>query len=99
MGYDWTRPLTRGRPIPSDHGYLYKLVIQSELLYGAKSCVLTERMMVSLRSFHHRCARFIAGDHIRQMPDGSWICPENAAVLEIAGLWTIDESSGDAGVL
>ena len=48
--------------------------------------------MLSLRSFHHRCVCFITGNHIREIPDGSWSsCPENATVLEKAGLWTIDK--------
>jgi hypothetical protein len=77
----------------------YKAIIQSVVLYGGKSWVLTKRMMLSLRSFHHRCARFITGDRIREMPDGSWSCPKNAKVLEKAGLWTMANTSGDAGAL
>jgi hypothetical protein len=45
----------------------YKAVVQSVLLYGSESWVLSEKMMSSLRSFHRR--------HIKKNPVGSWSYP------------------------
>jgi hypothetical protein len=50
----------------------YKSVVQSVLLYGSESWVLTKSMITKLASFHRRCARYITGMHIR--PDN----PETA---------------------
>ena len=69
----------------------YKAIIQSVLLYGSKSWVLTRRTLQKLNSFHHCCARFITGRHIQENPDGTWTCPSTVETLEQAGLWTIQE--------
>ena len=71
-------------------GYFYKAVVQAVLLYGAKTWVLSERMRQLLASFHHRCARHIAREPIRQLPDGTWVTPRSSAILEKCGLFTID---------
>jgi hypothetical protein len=65
---------------------IYRAVVQAVLPYGAESWVLTKTMEQTLQTFHHRCARYITGQHIRQNPDGTWTCPPSAQVLEQAGL-------------
>lgn len=72
-------------------GSFYKTIIQSVLLYGSESWVISNHMMKSLRSFHRRCARFITGKHIYRDIYGDWYQPDSKEVLEKAGLWTIEE--------
>jgi hypothetical protein len=71
-------------------GYFYKAIVQAVLLYAAETWVVTERSMKALNSFHHRCARHIAGDHIRQNPNGEWHLPAMDRVLEVSGLLTVE---------
>jgi len=69
----------------------YQSIIQSRLLYGGESWVLNKKVMTKLQSFHHCCARYITGKHIREEADGSWTFPPSAEVLKEAGLQTIQE--------
>ena len=59
----------------------YKAVVQSVLLFGSETWVLSKEMGRILESFHNRCARFMARDCIQQRPDGSWYHPNTALVL------------------
>jgi hypothetical protein len=43
---------------------IYKAILQAVLLYGAESWVITTGMQQKLESFHHRCSRYITGQHI-----------------------------------
>jgi hypothetical protein len=70
---------------------IYRAVVQAVLLYGAESWVLTKAMEQTLQTFHHRCARYITGQHIHQNLDGTWTCPPSAQVLEQAGLSPIQD--------
>jgi hypothetical protein len=38
----------------------YKSIVQSVLLYGCETWVLSDRMISTLRGFHHRVAKKIA---------------------------------------
>ena len=69
----------------------YKAIVQSVLLYGSESWVITLSMEKQLQSFHRRCARYITGQHIRQNDDGTWTYPSSENVLGMAGLCTIQE--------
>jgi hypothetical protein len=69
----------------------YKVIVQSVLLYGSESWVITKSKMVQLRSFHRRCARYITRTHIRQEEDGTWIHPSSEGILKEAGLDSIEE--------
>ena len=71
--------------------YFYKAIVQAVLLYGAESWVLTERTWKAVNSFHNRCARYIAGEHIRQRPDGEWILPSTTRILEQCKLQTVEK--------
>jgi hypothetical protein len=68
---------------------VYRTVIQAVLLYGSESWVLKQQMERSLESFHHKCARYIMGQHIQKNTDGTWTCPVSSEVLEKAHLLTI----------
>jgi hypothetical protein len=83
--------LAREDANPIAMGIFYKVIVQSVLLYGSESWVITKSKMVQLRSFHRRCARHITRTHIRQEEDGTWIHPSSEGVLEEAGLCTIEE--------
>ena len=67
-------------------GKFFETVVESVLLYGSETWVLSNQMMALLDSFHHRCARFIPQEHIQQLEDGSWITPSNESILKKAGL-------------
>ena len=84
--------LSKEKAKPRIMAIFYKAVVQSVLLYGSESWVLTKKMLQTLRSFHHRCARYITNRHIKQdMETGEWSYPNTKATLEEAGLWTIEE--------
>jgi len=71
---------------PPVMGKFYKTIIQSVLLYGSESWVISQRLRRRLDSFHHRCARYMANKHIRQLPNGEWDFPDTTEVLEICKL-------------
>ena len=86
------RILSKEKAKPRIMAIFYKAVVQSVLLYGSESWVLTKKMLQVLRSFHHRCARYITHRHIRQDTEtGEWSYPNTETTLEEAGLWTIEE--------
>jgi hypothetical protein len=76
------RILSKERADPKSMTSIYRTVIQAVLLYGSESWVLTQRMELSLESFHHKCATYIMGQHIRENTDGTWMCPVCSEVLE-----------------
>ena len=76
---------------PKIMSIVYKVVIQSVLLYGSESWVLDTQAMVKFRSFHRRCARYITGRHINLVGE-EWEYPSSIETLEEADLLTIEES-------
>jgi hypothetical protein len=86
------RILSREQANPRVMATFYKAIIQSVLLYGAETWVLTKRMMQPLRSFHRRCARHLTGRFIKlDATTGEWIYPDSETTLREAGFWTIEE--------
>ena len=79
------------RSNPKVMAAFYKTIVQSVLLYGSESWVLTRQLEGRLESFHRRCARFVVGEHIHQNKDGSWTYPSSKRVLRKAGLLSIKE--------
>jgi hypothetical protein len=71
------RILSREGAKPNMMATIYKAVVQAVLRYGAESWVLSLAMEKKLNSFHHCCAPYITGQHIRQNPDESWTCPSS----------------------
>jgi Reverse transcriptase (RNA-dependent DNA polymerase) len=86
-----SRLLTREGTYPKAMASFYKAIVQSVLLYGSESWVLSQEMERKLQSFHHRCARYIAREHIQQDEQGNWTAPPSASVLEKTGLCTVQE--------
>jgi hypothetical protein len=78
LQYDGTPPKTMA--------HFYMAVVQSVLLYGSETWVLTKRLLQRLERFHARCARHMAHRHIRHLPDGTWQHPHTDQILEICGL-------------
>jgi hypothetical protein len=70
---------------------IYKAVVQAILLYGSDSWTLTTAMGKKLQSFHHRCARYIAKQHIKMNLDGTWTHLARDEILKTTGLCTIQE--------
>ena len=75
---------------PRVMGYFYKAIVQSVLLYGSESWVISIHQKQQLNSFHNRVARYITGRHIRELDDGSYYCPPTSEVLEAAGLYPLE---------
>ena len=72
-------------------GTFYKTIIQSVLLYGSETWVISNYMMKTLRSFHRRCARYITGKHIWKDEEDNWHHPDSNEILKLAGLLPIEE--------
>jgi hypothetical protein len=51
---------------PKTMATFYKVIVQSLLLFGSESWVLSTEMHQRLESFHRRCAHSITGQYIRQ---------------------------------
>jgi len=85
------RLLTRKHANRRVMGLFYKATVQAVLLYGAETWNLTQPLLRMLRSFHHRCARYLARMTITQLENGEWVCPSSTVTRERAGLATIEE--------
>jgi 5'(3')-deoxyribonucleotidase len=68
----------------------YKSIVQTILLYGSESWVLTQFIINKLNSFHHMCARHITGRHIR-LEEEVWIYPDTTITLQQANLLKIEK--------
>ena len=68
-------------------GKIYLAVVQAVLLYGADSWIVSTRNMQLLRSFHHRAARYMTGQHIKKQGDGTWEYPDHDSLLRKCGLF------------
>ena len=44
-----------------------------------------------METFHRRCVRFLTRDFIRRLPDGEWVYPSTAEVLQKVKLKSIRE--------
>jgi hypothetical protein len=86
-----SRILSKDGEDPKAMASFYKAIVQSVLLYGSESWVLTLAMEKQLQGFHRRCAQYITGQNIRQNKDGTWTYLSTENVLKMAGLWTIQE--------
>jgi hypothetical protein len=84
-----TKILVRDNASPRISGMFYKAIVQSVLLYGSESWVLTPAMLKVLSSFHHRVARKITNRMARKV-NGAWHYPPLEPTLEMAGLYTME---------
>ena len=84
------RLLTRENASRRVMGHFYKAIVQSVLLYGSETWVISTANMRKLSSFHHGCARFISHRHIKPDDEGTWTYPSNESVLEDAGFFPME---------
>ena len=68
----------------------YKVIVQTVLLYGSESWVLSNIARNKLNGFHNRCSRFITGRHI-SLDGETWIYPSRTSTLQEADLLQIEE--------
>ena len=54
---------------------IYKAVVQTVLLYGSKSWMITGAMMKVLEAFCHEISRKITGKTDRRVREEGWECP------------------------
>ena len=51
---------------------MYKEVVNTVLLYGSESWVVTDAMLKVMEGFHHILAQRIAGMKARRVREGGW---------------------------
>ena len=86
------RNLLRGEFAPPEVcGMFYKAVIQSILLYGCETWVITTPMLRMLRGFHLRAAyRMAKVNKPRKLDDGEWYYPPSEEVFAEVKMHSID---------
>ena len=85
-----SRVLAREGASPKVSGMFYKAIVQSVLLYGVETWVISSPMLQALRGFHHRIARCLTGRQGWRLPNGTWDYPPVEEALEAAGLQPIE---------
>ena len=68
----------------------YKVILETELLYGAESWVLNDHGRNKLKTAHHRSAWFMTGRYITKINE-EWVYPDTKRTLELAHLLPIEE--------
>jgi hypothetical protein len=87
-----SRILARDGATPRVSGMFYKAVVQSILLFGSETWVVTKPILQALEGFHKRVARRLSGKtpYLCQAT-GEWIYPPIDKALEEVGLWPIEK--------
>ena len=83
-----SRPLLRDGATPRILGMFYKAIVQTVLLYGCETWVITSPIMKILDSFHHKVARRISNKQ-PHIVNGTWQYPPLGEALDIAGLYSM----------
>ena len=76
---------------PKACAMFYKAIVQTVLLFGSETWVITNQMMEKLRGFHYRVASQICRKRPRQLSDGTWVYPSTKEVLTHCGLFPMEE--------
>ena len=84
-----SRPLLKTGVKPRVVGMFYKAIVQSVLLFGSETWVVTPQMLQALSAFHNRVARRIANKLPQRQRDGSWTYPPLSEALKDAGLYSL----------
>ena len=75
--------LRRENAPPRVSAKFYKAIVQSVLLYGSETWVLSPAVLARLEGFHIHAAYRMAKEHVpRQGPNQQWVYPSSEAVLE-----------------
>jgi hypothetical protein len=86
------RVLSRESASPRISAIFYKATIQTVLLYGSETWVLTDEIIQILTSFHHSVARKLTGRYPYPIQDtDEWIHPSITETLQLAGLFPMNE--------
>ncbi len=76
--------------LPRTTAKFYKAIVQSILLYGSKTWVLSKAIMARLKGFHIHVVYQMAKEYVpSQGPHSQWIYPSSDKVLEECGMHTI----------
>jgi hypothetical protein len=82
--------LRRENAPPRVSAKFYKAIVQSVLLYGSETWVLSPAVLARLEGFHIHAAYRMAKEHVpRRGPNQQWVYPSSDAVLEECGMHTI----------
>ena len=82
--------LRRENAPPRVSAKFYKAIVQSVLLYGSETWVLSPAALARLEGFHIHAAYRMAKEHVpRRGPNQQWVYPSSEAVLEECGMHTI----------
>ena len=75
---------------PQVSAKFYKAIVQSVLLYGSKTWVLSKVVLARLEVFHIRAAYKMAKIHVpRRVAHQQWIYPPSDRVLKECGMLTL----------
>jgi hypothetical protein len=89
---DISRILSREDASPRISAMFYKATIQTVLLFGSETWVITDEILQMLTSFHHSVARRLTGRYPRPIADtNEWIHPSIQETLNIAGMFPMEE--------
>ena len=69
----------------------YKAVVQTVLLFGSETWVISPAMLRTLEGFHHRIARQISGHKPEKLESGEWCYQPREEAREACGLRTMEE--------
>jgi hypothetical protein len=87
-----SRILARESASPRISALFYKAVIQTVLLYGSETWVISGEILQLLTSFHHGIARRLTGRFPRPIAESDeWFYPSIRETRHLAGLITMDE--------
>jgi hypothetical protein len=83
--------LRRENVPPRVSAKFYKAIVQSVLLYGSETWVLSPAVLARLEGFHIHAAYRMAKKHVpRRGPHQQWVYPPSDKVLEECGMHTIE---------
>ena len=68
----------------------YKVIVQTVLLYGSESWVMSSLARNKVNAFHNRCSRFITGRHIK-LDGETWVYPSRVTTLQQADLLGVED--------
>ena len=86
-----SRDLEKTGETVRDKEIIYKAVVQTVILHGSKSWVITGEKMKVLEEFHHQILRRLTGNTDRYVREEGWKWPPSEEDIEVAGLWKIQE--------
>ena len=90
MGTGWAG-VAKGECAPRVSAKFYKAIVQSVLLYGSETWVLSPAVLARLEGFHIHAAYRMAKKHVpRRGPHQQWVYPPSDKVLEECGMHTIE---------